>query len=175
MNNWFVKSMKIKIIVRSNFETEIYAKTKERSNKYYDNIWIFRYKEQLEWRKSSNHSVLTSCTNFLILENYNHHVYFQWGRNGFYLGQDWRNFFHLGEDQSQYFLNLIIVFYEKSQNLGEDQSSDSHQFRPHCVRLLKIPNKILFTLACLFPLPFVLEPKGRKYLHTYVRGLDLWF
>ena len=56
----------------------------------------------------------------------------QWGRNGFYLGEDWRIFFYQGEDQSQFFPNLIIVFYEKSQNLGEDQSSDSHQFRPHC-------------------------------------------
>ena len=58
------------------------------------------------------------------------------GRNWFYLGEDWRNFFYLGEDRSQFFPNLIIVFYEKSQNLGEDQSSDSHQFRPHCLTKL---------------------------------------
>ena len=36
--------------------------------------------------------------------------------------------FNLGEDQNQFFPNIIIVFYK---NLGEDRSSNSHQFRPH--------------------------------------------
>ena len=43
----------------------------------------------------------------------------QWGRNGFYLGEDWKNFLYLGEDQKQFFqleqcnfldINAVLVF-----------------------------------------------------------------
>ena len=38
------------------------------------------------------------------------------------------NFYYLGIDRNQFFPNIVIY---KSQNLGEDQSSDPPQFRPH--------------------------------------------
>ena len=39
-------------------------------------------------------------------------IYFQWGRNEFYLGEDRKNFLYLEEDQKQFFPNIIIVFYK---------------------------------------------------------------
>ena len=42
------------------------------------------------------------------------------------------NFYYLGKDQNQFFPNILIY---KSQNLGEDWSSDPPRFRPHCLFL----------------------------------------
>ena len=55
----------------------------------------------------------------------------QWELNGFYLGEDRKFFFNLGEDLNQFFPNIKYYwFLQNSQNLGEDQSSDPHRFRP---------------------------------------------
>ena len=45
-------------------------------------------------------------------------------------------FFNLGEDLKfrfwTNFFQILLLFSIKFPNLGEDRSSDSHQFRPHC-------------------------------------------
>ena len=46
------------------------------------------------------------------------------------------NFFNLGEDLNHFFQIVLLLFSIKFPNLGEDRSSDSHQFRPHCLNNL---------------------------------------